>query len=96
MKDRDTGHALILHMGEVGLLILLFEKIESSTVIPDYPYIISIWSFVQLYIVLLFMVSAIYTYGKILFILRNNGFGSFKISLILSLSVFTIFIFIHI
>ncbi len=33
LKDRDTGHALILHMGELSLLILLFEKIESSTVI---------------------------------------------------------------
>lgn len=96
LKDRDTGHALILHMGEVGLLILLFEKIESSTTIPDYPYVISIWSFVQLYIVLLFMVSAIYTYGKMIFILHNNGFNDFKIYLIIFLSVFTIIIFINV
>ena len=91
LKDRDIGNVLFQHLGEVGLSLLLFEKLDSSTInIPsDY---IKIWAIIQIYVVCLLVSAVLYSYGKLMFILLENNLGELKTLAIVSLSVLTVVI----
>ena len=91
LEGKDTGQVLIQHLGEASIVILLFEKLDSSTVIPENT--TAFWAIIQAYIVLLLVFAGFYTYGKLIFILMSNGFSEKKTFLILILSAITILIF---
>ena len=94
LKNKDIGHVLIQHLGEISLIILLFDKLNSSTIIP--PNTISFWAIVQVYITALLMIASFYTYGKLIFTLMDNGFNQCKTSVVFFLSIITTFTFIFI
>lgn len=101
LKSKNTGEAIIHHMGELGLVILLFEKLESSTKIPPNPHLILesitiwFWTFFQAYISILFAIAYLYTYGKLALILFNRGIKLRKILIILFASIMTFLAFVQ-
>lgn len=92
LKNKDAGQILIQHLAELTVVLLLFEKLDSSSVIPKDT--TAFWAVIQAYIVLLLLSASYYTYGKLIFMLMNNGFSEAKTFFILVLSAITISIFI--
>lgn len=92
LEGKDTGQILIQHLGEASIVILLFEKLDASTVIPENT--TAFWAVIQAYIILLLLGAGFYTYGKLIFVLMSNGFSEMKTLSMLILSTITISIFI--
>lgn len=93
LKDENMGKVLIQHISEMGVALLLFDKLRTTTLLYEgfnfIKMLIWVWiPFKFLVIVLLALVS-FYSYGRLAIIFGNKNISQAKFLVVLLLSVFT-------
>lgn len=98
LEDESIFDTLIRHMGEIGLVLLFIEKVNSTTKL-EYKYkilneVVWAWSSIQLWLVLLLISVSLYSYGRLAIVFGNRDESAIIFVVVLIISAFT-FILLH-
>lgn len=92
LKDEDIGKVLLQHIGEIGIAVLLLDKLQTTSIKYQLPLSIEIinylWIVFKILIFLVLLAVNFYSYGRLAVFFGNKNISQWKFFLVLIVSIF--------